>query len=152
MRGKKRTFQSRNPLSSIPNLMSPPEGVFDSLEHYRTVAQRVTLALAGRSSKANSSKTTGSSLYDGIRIDFSPKYKKEEIFLDNYESKIVLLAPQSKDEPEASLRARTMYYYQMLLPAVEAMKSSGISYIYLSLKSEGRKAISKPSTGKRRPE
>lgn len=146
MAKQKGKFQTEDPLASIPSYVKTPEGIFEDIEHYRRVAEKITKALAAnRHSSKSSSSNSGSSLYDGIRIDFSTQYTEEEIYLDAFASKIVLRAPRKKNESESSLSARRLHYLQQLLRPVEAMKTIGIAQIYLSLKEEGRKKISKRS-------
>lgn len=132
-----------DPLLAIPSYVKTPSGVFDDIEHYRVVAERITKALAANRQSRNSKSTAGSSLYEGIRVEFSTQYKEEEIYLDAFASKIVLKAPKRRGESETSLHARKMHYLEQLLRPVEAMKSIGISQIYLALKEEGRKKISR---------
>jgi len=138
-------FQTEDPLASIPSYVKTPEGIFEDIEHYRRVAEKITRALASNRQSTKSPSNSGSSLYDGIRIDFSTQYAEEEIYLDAFASKVVLRAPKKKNESEGSLSARRMHYLQQLLRPVEAMKTIGIAQIYLSLKEEGRKKISKRS-------
>lgn len=134
---------NENPLASIPSYVNIPEGVFDDLEHYRLVVERVTRALATSGQKNNSRSASRSYLYDGIQIEFSTVYQVEEIFLDAFNSKIVLRAPKKKNESEEMLRARRLYYLGELLKPAEAMRTIGVAQIYLALKAEGRKQISK---------
>lgn len=147
MAKKKARNPNRDPLSATPNYAKTPEGVFDDIDHYRKVAERITKALAANRDRSRSSVAPGSSLYEGIRIEFSTQYSDEEIFLDNFESKIVLRAPKKKGESEDSLRTRRLYYFEQLLHSVEAMKTTGIATIYLTLKDTGRKKISGRSRG-----
>lgn len=139
----KSKIQLEDPLAAIPSYVKAPEGVFEDIEHYRVVAERVTKALAADRERRNSRSTSGSSLYEGIQIEFSTQYEEEEVYLDAFASKIILRAPKRKGESAASLQARRMYYFEQLLRPVEAMKTIGIAQIYLSLKAEGRKKISK---------
>lgn len=143
MAKQKDQFQIKDPHLSIPSYVKIPEGIFDDIEHYRTVAERVTKALAASRQDRISNSTSGSSLYEGIQIEFSTQYTEEEIYLDAFASKIVLKAPIQKGESVASLQARRMHYFEQLLRPVEAMKTIGIAQIYMSLKEDGRKKISK---------
>ncbi len=136
-----------DPLSMIPSFVKIPEGVFEDIEHYRSVAEGVTRALAAARHTRHSPSSSGSSLYEGIRIEFSTQYQEEEIFLDAYSSKVILRAPKKKGEPASSLQVRRMHYLEQLLRPVEAMKTIGIAQIYLSLKEEGRKKVSKKRRG-----
>jgi hypothetical protein len=151
MARSKSKFQVDDPLAAIPSYVKTPEGVFNDIEHYRTVAERITKALAAsRQRRSSNSSSSGSSLYEGIQIEFSTQYTDEEIYLDAFASKIVLRAPKRKGESAASLQARRMHYFEQLLRPAEAMKTIGIAQIYLSLKDEGRKKISKKSARSRR--
>lgn len=151
MAKSKSKMQVDDPLAAIPSYVKTPEGVFDDIDHYRTVAERITKALAAnRQHRSSNLSTSGSSLYEGIQIEFSSQYHEEEIYLDAFASKIVLRAPKRKGETEASLQARRMHYFEQLLRPAEAMKTIGIAQIYLSLKQEGRKKISKRARQGRR--
>lgn len=134
--------QSQDPLTTIPTFVKTPAGVFEDVEHYRVVAKHITKALASAGHNRNSGSSPGSSLYEGIRIEFSTDYQEEEVFLDAFSSKVVLRAPKKKGESATSLQARRMHYIEQLLRPVEAMKTIGIAQVYLSLKEEGRKKIS----------
>jgi hypothetical protein len=146
MAKQKSQIQIEDPIAAIPTYVKTPEGVFDDIEHYRTVAERITKALAANPKHRSSASTPGSSLYEGIRIEFSVQCEEEEIYLDAFASKIVLRAQKRKGESASSLQARRMHYLEQLLRPVEAMKSIGISQVYLSLKEEGRRKISKRSS------
>lgn len=141
----KASIQVDDILSTIPSYVKTPTGIFNNLEHYRVVASKVTRALATNRKTKNSRAVSGSILFTGIRVEFSIQQKEEEIFLDNFESKIVLLAPKKKHEPESSLLARRMYYLGELTRSAESMKVAAVSHIYLALKPEGRRKISKGS-------
>ena len=147
---KSKQSPTDDPLAAIPSYVKIPEGVFEDIEHYRRVAERITKALAANRQRKSSNPNSGSSLFDGIQIEFSTQYAHEEIYLDALSSKIVLKAPKKKSDTEASLRARRLFYLQQLLRPVEAMKTIGIAQIYLSLKDEGRKKISSRNFSKSR--
>lgn len=140
---KKRSIEGQ---LTVPSFIRGTEGVFEDIQHYRTVASRVIRALATNSSSSSSLKFSGSSLYEGIVVEFSTEYKAEEVHLDAFRSLMVLRAPLKKGESQISLNQRRMQYLGQLLMSVEAMKTVGISQVYLSLKPEGRRRISKPES------
>jgi hypothetical protein len=136
---------SDDPVAAIPSYVKIPEGVFDDIDHYRIVVERVTRALSSEGQKRRSNFAARSCLYEGIRVEFSQSMREEEVVLDAFNSKIVLRAPKRKGESIASLTARRMEYLKELLRPVEAMRTIGVAQIYLVLKAEGRKRISKRS-------
>lgn len=144
MRNSRNSNRDVDLLSSIPSFLKPAEGVFEDIEHYRAVAGCISRALAitGRKKRSPIS-VPGSALYDGFRVEFSSSFKEEEIYLDNFASKVILRAPKRRGESQASLHKRRMFYLEHLVRSAEAMKTTGIAYIYLSLKEEGRRKASK---------
>jgi hypothetical protein len=118
------------------NYLTTPMGVYRDIEEYKTVFQELTQALFNTKKKGSYFY-----LYDGIKIEFSPKYKEEEIVLDLAQSKIILRAPRKKYESSQILSERRMQYLTQLMQSVEAMKTIGITQIYLTLTDEGKEKL-----------
>ncbi len=139
MARKKSKFYVEDPLISIPSYIKTPERIFENIEHYRCVAERVTKALLS----CRENQCASSSLYESVQVEFSSAYKEEDIYFDACASKIILRVPKRKGESAASIQERRMNYIGQLLCPLEAMKVIGIAQIYLCLKDEGRKKLSK---------
>lgn len=131
---------SREFLKNIPSYVDAPKGVFRDVNHYRAVLAGITKALA-KGKQGYHSQTSGSYLFDGLQVEFSTRCVEEEIFLDHLNSKIVLRAPKKPRESEKELSMRRIYYLGQLLREVEAMKTIGITQIYLTLREDGRKKL-----------
>ena len=111
--------------------------VFDSIDHYKTVAGNIISHLCGGHS-------SDSYLYNGIEVEYIDGITDERVVLDYLNSKIVIQAPRGKLSV-LERRKRTMYYLTELSKSAEAMRVMGISQIYVALKQEAREKISEKS-------
>ena len=130
-------------LSTIPSYTEIPEGVFRDINHYKKVLTNITKALARGRGQSKSRNSDGSYLFDGIEVEFDSKIDNEQIYLDYHRSKIVLKAPKVSRESKDVKRKRIMYYHGELLKSVEAMKTIGITTIFLVISESGRKKLEK---------
>ncbi|MCY4643045.1 MAG: hypothetical protein OXB88_00340 [Bacteriovoracales bacterium] len=118
-----------------------PQRVFKSLSQYKRIRSNILRSLA--KGKRDKNSHGDSYIFDRLKIDFSTKYKAEEIWLDHVNGHIVLEAPMKRNESKVSLKARRIEYYGAILKQVEAMTSIGITIVYLLLDDQGRKDVGK---------
>ena len=114
-----------------------PQRIFKNISEYKRVRANIIRALA--KGKRSKNLKGDSYIFDRLKVDFSTRYKAEEIWLDHINGHIVLEAPMRKNESKESLQARRMEYHGQLLRQVEAMTSIGIATVYLLLDDNGRK-------------
>lgn len=129
------------------NFTEAPQRVFKSLSQYKRVRANIIRALAN--GRCNKDVQGDSYIFDRLKVEFSTKYKAEEIWLDHVNGHIILEAPQRKNESRESLKARRMEYHSILLKQVEVMTSIGITIIYLLLDDRGRKQVDKAIKNKK---
>lgn len=129
----------------FPEYLTPHKNVFKDANHYRIVIRALTKALIkqGRHNKYEAKGNSDSALFDGIIIDFSTKCKWMEVFLDHLNNKIVLIVPKTPKEKISSLKERAIKYQKEFLPSIEAMRTRGLTEIYLTLEIGGRKKLAK---------
>jgi len=139
----KATKTIQEQLSGIPSYTEIPEGVFRDINHYKKVLSNITKALSRGRAQTKTRSSNGSYLFDGIEVEFDSKVENEQIYLDYQRSKIVLKAPRIPRESKEMKRKRIMYYHGELLKSVEAMKTIGITTIFLVISETGRKKLEK---------
>ncbi len=127
-------------LGSIPSYTNSPKGVFRDIDHYRVILANVTKALV-KGSRDGKRSSASSYLFDTLHVEFSVHYATEELFLDHLNSKIILRAPKKARETEKDLLTRRMFYIGHLMREVEAMKTIGVTQIYLALQTSGRQKL-----------
>ena len=124
------------PLDQI-SFTEAPQRVFKNISEYKRVRANIIRALA--KGKRSKHLKGDSYIFDRLKVDFSTRYKAEEIWLDHINGHIVLEAPIQRGESQESLHARRLKYQSQLLTQIEAMTSIGIATVYLLLDENGRK-------------